>query len=125
MNENKLQERLEYWTEKYKPKNLEGVIGNRTAIDALRNFNWKKPLLVYGGPGVGKSALVNAIASEKNFNLVELSDENMENELKKIETFFDAVSNEHTEWGWRFDRNVFLKEIDNIDMYLNAKNYNL
>jgi hypothetical protein len=46
-------------------------------------------------------------------------------ELKKIEPFFDAIAIKHNEWGWCFDRETFMKEIDNIDMYINAKSYNL
>jgi len=47
------------------------------------------------------------------------------NELLKIEPFFDIVADKHTEFGWCFDRNKFLKEINNIDTYINVNKYNL
>ncbi len=63
--------------EKYKPENLGGIVGNPKLINGLRGYQWKKPLLVYGPPGVGKSALIEAIAREFDFDLVEITEENM------------------------------------------------
>ena len=50
-------------------------------------------------------------------------DNKMENYLKKLENFFDAIAKEHNEWGWRFDGDEFMSE--DINMYLNANKYNL
>ncbi|MFH1125971.1 MAG: AAA family ATPase [Candidatus Altiarchaeota archaeon] len=66
------------WIEKYRPSNLEGIIGNRTAVEAIRTFNWKKPMLIHGGLGIGKTTLVNAIATEMNFEVVEVDNDNIE-----------------------------------------------
>lgn len=74
------------WAEKYKPKKLEEVIGNKTAVEAIKNFDWKKPLLLYGGLGVGKTALIEAIAGEINFDIIELDESNMEQASSIAET---------------------------------------
>lgn len=51
--------------------------------------------------------------------------DNFERDLKKLDHFFDSVAINQTEFGWCFDRETFMKEFDNIEMYINAKNYNL
>ena len=50
------------WTEKYKPKKFEEIIGNKKAIEELKKYSWKKPLLLYGPPGTGKTTLTKIIA---------------------------------------------------------------
>jgi len=67
------------WIQKYKPRNLDEIAGNPKLIQSLREYQWKKPLLVYGPPGVGKSALVEAIVKEFDFDLVEITDKNISN----------------------------------------------
>jgi len=49
----------------------------------------------------------------------------IKDKLKKIEPFFDEIAKKKNEWGWCFDRETFMKEFDNIDMYIKAKNYNI
>ena len=66
------------WTIKYKPKNLKEFVNQK---EAMRKFlewikKWKpgsKALLFFGMPGVGKTALVEAFAAEKNFDLIQLN----------------------------------------------------
>ncbi|MDD5111143.1 MAG: AAA family ATPase [Candidatus Altiarchaeota archaeon] len=65
------------WTEKYKPKKLEELVGNRGEIEKLEGFNWKKPLLVHGATGIGKTALVGAIANDMDFDIAEINSENI------------------------------------------------
>jgi len=69
------------WLEKYKPKKFEEIVGNDTAVRKLINYSWKKPLLLYGPTGIGKTTLVELL-SEK-FDLIWASDENLD-KLKEI-----------------------------------------
>ncbi len=75
------------WIEKYKPKRFDEFLGNKKVIEYLRRYNWKKPLLIYGHSGVGKSVLVELIAVEFDFDLVEITDDNLENSIASSQTF--------------------------------------
>ncbi len=66
------------WVQKYRPKHFNEIVGNQKVIQDLKGYNWKKPLLIHGAAGVGKSVLVDALASELGFELVEITDENIE-----------------------------------------------
>jgi replication factor C large subunit len=65
------------WTEKYRPKRLDELFGNKNAVEEVRKFDWKRTLLIHGGAGVGKTALVEALASELELELVELDADNV------------------------------------------------
>jgi len=58
---------LEIWTEKYRPKNLNEVIGQNTIVNKLKAFVKKSnmPHLLFSGPaGTGKTTCAIAIAIE-------------------------------------------------------------
>lgn len=79
------------WVEKYRPKKIAEIVGNEEAkisfVDWLKSNRWrKKAALLYGPPGVGKSALVHAAANEFNFRIIEMnaSDTRTEKTISKI-----------------------------------------
>ncbi len=67
------------WIQKYKPKSLAEVIGNKEAkkkiLDWLRSWDRRIPnrraIFIYGPPGVGKTATVEALANDLNMELIE------------------------------------------------------
>lgn len=66
------------WIRKYAPKSLKEYVNQKDAVAKFLAWikNWKpgkKPLLFYGPPGVGKTALVYAYAHENNLAVIELN----------------------------------------------------
>ena len=113
------------WVEKYRPKKIEDIIGNE---EANATFNdWlkskrrnKKAILLYGPPGVGKTALVNAAAKEFGFTIIEMnaSDTRSEkaiNAVAKPATSYVALDNFSTQNQTKGKGNIlFLDEVDGI-----------
>ncbi|MFH0979209.1 MAG: replication factor C large subunit [Candidatus Woesearchaeota archaeon] len=73
------------WTEKYMPKAVKEVLGQDSAVQSLRDFvaNFKKQkkrsLLVYGPSGVGKTAVVHALAKELGQEILEVNASDVRN----------------------------------------------
>jgi len=111
------------WVEKYRPQKIEDVVGNEEAkasfLEWLKNKrHTKKAALLYGPPGVGKTALVNAAAKEFGFSIIEMnaSDTRSEkaiNEVAKPASSYlalDSFSGSAKKSG----NLLFLDEVDGI-----------
>lgn len=78
------------WTDKYKPKNAIDIIGQDLAVGKVKEFvrSWKpgKGILIHGPTGCGKTALVEAIANEMNYQIVSLnaSDKRSPDEIERL-----------------------------------------
>jgi replication factor C large subunit len=113
------------WVEKYRPKKIEDIIGNEEAkatfIEWIKSRRRsKKAVLLYGPPGVGKTALVNAAAKEFGFTIIEMnaSDTRSEkaiNAVAKPATSYVALDNFSTQNQTKGKGNLlFLDEVDGI-----------
>jgi len=66
------------FTQKYHPKSLKEFVNQKEPVDIFLKWvnKWKpgsKALLFYGMPGTGKTALIHAYSSEKNFQFIEMN----------------------------------------------------
>jgi len=109
------------WVEKYRPKKIEDIIGNEEAkatfIEWLKGKRkTKKAVLLYGPPGVGKTALANAAAKECGFSIIEMNasdtrSEKAVNAIAKPATSYLALDTFTTESQGNL---LFLDEVDGI-----------
>jgi len=66
------------WTEKYAPKKVVEVVGQKKAIDQFLTWykSWKpgkKAALFHGPAGTGKTCLIEALGKEKNLEVIEMN----------------------------------------------------
>jgi len=109
------------WVEKYRPKKIADVIGNEEAKASFAEWlkskrRIKKAVLLYGPPGVGKTALVNAASNEFDFRVIEMnaSDTRTEKAINKVAgpaTSFVALDKFSTESQGNL---LFLDEVDGV-----------
>jgi replication factor C large subunit len=74
-------EKAASWTEKYRPRSLDGVVGNSRAVAELRKWasDWehgharKKAVILVGSPGTGKTSAAHALAADMKWDVLELN----------------------------------------------------
>jgi replication factor C large subunit len=71
---------MQPWTKKYRPKNTEDLIGQALATNKIRkDLSTKKPLLLYGPTGTGKTSSIHALGKEKKLEVFELNSSDIRN----------------------------------------------
>ncbi|MDO9538829.1 MAG: replication factor C large subunit [Methanocalculus sp.] len=106
------------WTEKYRPKRLSDIVGNQSAVREI--FDWatgwtpeKKPLLLYGKPGIGKTSTAYALAGDLGWEIVELnaSDQRTKGVIERIA----GSSSTTASLSGAERRLILLDEADNLE----------
>ncbi|MGQ9542753.1 MAG: replication factor C large subunit [Candidatus Bathyarchaeia archaeon] len=108
------------FTQKYRPKSLTEVAGNKEATQTLRKWliAWekfipdKRAVLLYGPSGSGKTAAAEAAASDMKFDLIEMnaSDERAASLIEKI---VGSAAEQSTLTKGR--RLILIDEVDGVD----------
>ncbi|MEM3096216.1 MAG: replication factor C large subunit [Nitrososphaerota archaeon] len=109
------------WTEKYRPRRISDVVGNKAAVQAFLDWmkSWesgrpsKKAALLYGPAGVGKTSTVYAYASERNLDVVEVNASDYRTR-EKIAGIVGSASQFATLSGLK-NRIILVDEVDGID----------
>lgn len=107
------------WTVKYKPKTLAEIVGNAESIEKLVEWikTWskgipkKRAVFIHGPPGVGKTAVVEALAHDLGMELVEKNASDYRT-AEAVERFAGLASQYGTLFGGR--RLILLDELDGI-----------
>jgi len=120
---------MEDWTEKYRPKNLGEIIGNKQAISDLKNWAdaWnkeipkKRAVIISGKPGIGKTSCAHALAKDYDWSAIELNASDTRNaaKIKSVatagainETFDDRGQFISSQYGGR--KLIILDEAENL-----------
>ena len=127
------------WTEKYRPKSLDEVVGNDRAIIELRKWaeSWnsgipkKRALILSGRPGTGKTSSALALANDFGWTVIELNTSDARNaeKIKNVATFGamnetfsdDGTFNSSRDGGRKL---IVLDEADNLYERVEASNKN-
>jgi replication factor C large subunit len=106
------------FTDKYVPNNFEEFIGNVEIVDRVIAWadSWKngvnqKPILLFGNPGTGKTALALLIAKQMNWQLFEMNASDLRDK-ESIEKIAGAATSNSTLFGSK--RLILLDEIDSL-----------
>jgi replication factor C large subunit len=104
------------WSQKYIPVRTEEVVGQKSAIETVKSFisNYRpgdKPLLLHGPPGCGKNAIVHAVASESDFELIEINASDKRN-AEAVRTIIGSASKQAS----LFNRSkvILVDEVDGL-----------
>ena len=117
------------WTEKYRPKTLDEIVGNEKAVIELRRWagSWsngkpkKRAVILSGKPGTGKTSSAISLANDFNWTSIELNTSDARNaeKIKKVATS-GAINETFADDGRFISSNqggkklIILDEADNL-----------
>ena len=106
----------ELWVDRYKPRRLSEIIGQKTQIESLLGWlrNWPadgpRGALVTGPPGIGKTTAVHLLVVEAGYTVVELNASN-ERSAAAVRRWFEEASRSHCVGAKRV---VVMDEVDGM-----------
>jgi replication factor C large subunit len=107
---------FEPWTSKHKPLGTEEIVGNGSAVRHVYEWlkGWeghRRALLLYGPPGVGKTASLEAAAHELGYNVLEMNASDVRTEERINELVLPAISSRSLSGKKRL---ILFDEVDGI-----------
>ena len=109
------------WTSLYRPVTREDFVGNPSAVKEIEAWlkQWKsgklskfKALFLYGPPGIGKTSVVQVLAYEYDFDLIEINASDARNKNSLEEVLGKAIKQNVTLFGQL--RLILLDEMDGL-----------
>ncbi|MCL5665995.1 MAG: replication factor C large subunit [Candidatus Thermoplasmatota archaeon] len=113
------------WTEKYRPLNMNDLImpasDKKQIIDWMKHWiddrNYRKPLILHGDPGTGKTSSAIAIANTFDLGIVEMNASELRNadnmkRIAKMASLYRDLFSDPEKKG--VDRIILIDEADNI-----------
>ena len=107
----------ELWVDRYKPKRLSEIIGQKNQIESLLGWlrNWPpndgpRGALVTGPPGIGKTTAVHLLVVDSGYTVVELNASN-ERSGTAVRRWFEEASRSHCVGAKRV---VIMDEVDGM-----------
>lgn len=70
------------WSDKYKPKSIDDMVGNKKNIDTIKKWlsdfknkktNVERALFISGPPGIGKTTIAHLILKEFDYEIIEFN----------------------------------------------------
>jgi len=109
-------------TDKYSPKSVDEMLGNDENRESVKRWilNWisgqkRRPLLIYGPPGVGKTSIAYALMHQYDLEIIEMSSNELRNK-KRVEKVISASATAGTLSG-----KTRLILIDDVDIFMGRK----
>ncbi len=104
------------WIKKYSPQTLNDVIGQDVQKKQLRKYieeytNKKKPIMLYGGTGNGKTISATALANDYNYELIEMNASDTRNS-KNITELLSKVINQTSLFGTK--KIIVIDEVEGL-----------
>lgn len=104
------------WINKYSPKTLSEVVGQSKQIEDLKRFvnnfeKTKKPVLLYGGVGNGKTSSVVAFANDENYELIEMNASDTRN-ANAVNELLNGVVRQASLFGT--DKLIMVDEVEGL-----------
>lgn len=105
--------------QKYAPKNLKEFAGNPDVVENIKkwallfeNGKVQKPILLYGPPGIGKTALAYALAGEMGWSILEFNASDTRNK-DNVERVMGAASSSAGLFSRR--KLILIDEVDGLE----------
>jgi len=105
---------MQIWTEKHKPSQLDGIVGQKKAIEDVMKFMTSQPkgkaILLTGPTGCGKTLLVETLANQNDSQLAQIN----ASDKRNAQEIDDFASTTHIHSLFGKGKIILLDEVDGI-----------